>query len=445
MMSSFSTRYDSTRGEDTGRTLGEAIETGLANDGGLFLPQSIPAINPASLESGSFLDLSMQIMQHWLGETEFAASWVNILSDALSFPVPMVPLDEDLVVCELFHGPTLSFKDFGARTMARLLGDRLSRTGQERIILVATSGDTGSAVADGFAGIEGINVVLLYPAGGVSEVQERQLVVRRPGVHSFRISGSFDDCQKLVKSAFHHDAFRDLPLSTANSINIARLLPQMLYYWWAVMNMMRSGHSPESHRGTKAPMICVPSGNLGNLTAGILAHLSGMPVAGFHAAHNANDFFVRYLRDGTASTSASVKTLSNAMDVGAPSNFERLEKLLPGKAMSRLLSAGTTDDEETLISMQRVHERTGYLADPHTAVGIHSIVKAREKGRAGGPVVVMSTAHPAKFPDTCAKAIGTVAEEPERLAVLKTAKQEVTEMDTDIHALADAVRKRTGH
>ena len=444
-MTSFDAPYDSTRGSDTGRSLGEAIEAGLASDGGLFLPRSIPGINPDSLEEGSFLELSKQVMRHWLGDTEFSESWEDILSDALSFAVPLVPLGEDLLVCELFHGPTLSFKDFGARTMARLLGDRIARTGANRIVLVATSGDTGSAVADGFAGIEGIQVVLLYPSGGVSEVQERQLIVKRPGVHAFRINGSFDDCQRLVKTAFHHQAWKDLPLSTANSINIARLLPQMLYYWWAVMNLVWGSDSSLTRRGLARPTICVPSGNLGNLTAGVLAHLSGMPVSGFLAAHNANDFFVRYLRDGSATASDTVRTLSNAMDVGAPSNFERLIQLLPGKTLKARVRAVATDDAETLSAMRRVYEQTGYMADPHTAVGIHSIEKARKAGTVAGPAVVMSTAHPAKFPETCAKATGSQPDEPDRLAMLSEAEQEFTEMDVDIHLLAEIVRRRIGY
>lgn len=437
-MSEFSTAYDSSRRIDVGRTLGQAIETGLASDGGLFLPRELPIINPDALSTSSFLDLSLDVMSHWLEGTEFGPSWRDILEDALSFPVPIIPLAEDLYICELFHGPTLSFKDFGARTMARLLGDRLSRTGEERLILVATSGDTGSAVADGFAGVEGIQVVLLFPAGGVSEVQERQLVAKRPGVHPFRITGSFDDCQRLVKAAFTHQAWSGLPLSTANSINIARLLPQMLYYWWGVLNLTRGLGLSES------PLICVPSGNLGNLTAGVMAHLSGLPVRAFRAAHNANDFLVRYLEDPATEVSATVKTLSNAMDVGAPSNFERLRTLLPEKRLHGLISASTASDGDTLAAMKRVHAETGYLADPHTAVGIHSVRNARQQGLNTGPTLVMSTAHPAKFPDTCKKAIGRGPEEPSRLASLRNIEQDWIDLPADIELLADAVKQRTG-
>jgi len=437
-MTSHSILYDSTRGEDTGRTLGEAIEAGLATDGGLFLPRRIPQVDPASLDTSSFLQMSLGVLAPWMKETEFSASWENILKDALSFAVPVVPVEDDLFVCELFHGPTLSFKDFGARTMARLLGDLLSRTGEDRIILVATSGDTGSAVADGFAGIPGIQVVLLYPGGGVSEVQERQLIVKRPGVHPFRVRGSFDDCQKLVKGAFKHPDWSDLPLSTANSINIARLLPQMLYYWWGVLNVMHASN------GLVVPSVCVPSGNLGNLTAGMMAHLSGLPVAAFHAAHNANDFFVRYMTDPDSSFGATIKTVSNAMDVGAPSNFERLRALLPGEELASRITAQSTDDSQTLETMKRVFAETGYVADPHTAVGIRSVEVMRAEGQLSGPVLVMSTAHPAKFPDTCEQATGKRPEEPESLAILKDAEQEWTDLQPDIRALGAAVREKTG-
>ncbi len=437
-MTAFSTLYDSTRGVDTNRSLGEAIEAGLASDGGLFLPRTMPYVDADSLSTQSFRDMSLGIMKHWLEGSEYRDSWQDILTDALSFPVPIVPLSEELFVCELFHGPTLSFKDFGARTMAQLLGDRLARTGEERVILVATSGDTGSAVADGFAGIEGIHVVLLFPSGGVSEVQERQLVVERPGVHPFRVEGSFDDCQRLVKAAFHHPAWSSIPLSTANSINIGRLLPQMLYYWWAVLNLPRGLGIPGK------PFVCVPSGNLGNLTAGVMAHLSGMPVGGFRAAHNANDFFVRFLSNGEADTAATIRTLSNAMDVGAPSNFERLMALLPDGWMHDLISADSTPDNATLETMHAIHSSTGYLPDPHTAVGIRSVDQGRLSGAITGPAIVMATAHPAKFPDTCARATGHAPEEPERLSCLLDAPKQVTDIAADIGLLADEVRCQTG-
>lgn len=430
-------KYSSTRGIDSGRSLGEAIEKGLATDGGLFLPEEIPHIDPGAIPDTSFLDLSVHVLRAWMAGSEYEQDFTGILEDALSFPVPMIPLGDDLFVCELFHGPTLSFKDFGARTMARLLGHRLARTGERRVILVATSGDTGSAVADGFAGIDGIDVVLLYPDGGVSEVQERQLIVSRPNVYPFAVQGSFDDCQRMVKAAFKAESWDGIPLSTANSINIARLLPQMLYYWWAVLNVTRG-------LNLDTPSICVPSGNLGNLTAAMLAHKSGMPVAGFVAAHNANDFFPRYLTDASAAFGPTIQTLSNAMDVGAPSNFERLLHLLPREEMNRLIQAASFDDTRTIAVMHSVHQSTGYMADPHTAVGLGVVADQRRSGTLRGPAIVMSTAHPAKFPDTCFKAIGTYPVEPERLAVLKDMPNAKRPIEADTDALGREVRSDLG-
>lgn len=427
--------FDSTRGGDEGRTLGEAIAQGLARDGGLYLPRVIPTIAEGQLPDDSFLSMSRAVLDPWVNSSAYAADLDAILEDALSFPVPLVPLGNDLFVCELFHGPTLSFKDFGARTMARMLGHRLRRTGERRVILVATSGDTGSAVADGFAGIDGIEVVLLYPDGGVSEVQERQLIVDRPGVHPFAVQGSFDDCQRMVKTAFVDPAWSDVPLSTANSINIGRLLPQMLYYWWATLNVTR-GLDRES------PTICVPSGNLGNLTAGVLAHLGGMPVRGFVAAHNANDFFARYLQDARATPTGTIPTLSNAMDVGAPSNFERLQHLLPGDRVHALIRAASVSDMDTLEAMRRVFQKSGYTADPHTAVGLEVVSRLKAGGELDGPVIVMSTAHPAKFPDTCEKATGIRPQEPDQLARLKALPSTKQRIAADTAALATQVRAR---
>ena len=430
-------RYDSTRGQDTGRTLGQAIAQGLAEDGGLFLPRSIPRIDEGTLPDASFLAMSRAVMHAWTDGSSFSPVIDAILLDALNFAVPMVPIEEDLFVCELFHGPTLSFKDFGARTMARMLGHTLGLSGERRVILVATSGDTGSAVADGFAGIAGIDVVLLYPEGGVSEVQERQLVVSRDGVHPFAIKGAFDDCQRMVKEAFRSPDWQDIPLSTANSINIGRLLPQMLYYWWSVLNLTRG-------LGRTAPHICVPSGNLGNLTAGVLAHLSGMPVAGFVAAHNANDYLARYLQDARAAMSGTIPTVSNAMDVGAPSNFERLRQLLPGDRLHGLVRAVSVSDEQTIDAMRKVFGKSGYTADPHTAVGLETVDILRRKEGLGGPVVVMSTANPAKFPDTCRRATGVAPEEPEQLARLRELPSNKQLIEADTAKLAARVRTRLG-
>ena len=302
--------FCSTRDPALLASAGEALEVGLASDGGLFIPQSFPTIDVAALPSESFQEMAKMWLHAWLKGTEFEKDISSVVDDALNFSVPIYRLDENTAVLELFHGPTLSFKDNGARTMARLLGQRLARTGGNRIILVATSGDTGSAVADGFAGIDGIQVVLLYPSGGVSEIQERQLIVERPNVQALRVKGSFDDCQQLVKGAFADPALVGIPLSTANSINIGRLLPQMLYYVWAVKHLQNNDIE-----------FYVPSGNLGNMTAGVMTHLAGLSVHGLRAAHNANDFYPAFLLDPSTAFGSTIQTLSNAMDVGGPFKF----------------------------------------------------------------------------------------------------------------------------
>jgi threonine synthase len=372
--------------------------------------------------------MALRILNRWFGEEVPEKTLSGILQDALLFQVPLVPLEgrvwDDVHVLELFHGPTLSFKDFGARTMARLMSYFLTDEDELLTILVATSGDTGSAVADGFAGQDGIRVVLLYPKGQVSPVQEQQLIVKRPGVQVFAVEGTFDDCQRLVKEAFADPALKKNRLSSANSINIGRLLPQMLYYCWAMQQC-----APDE------VMFCVPSGNLGNLTAGMLAAFSGLPVHTFIAAHNANDFFPRYLQAESVSMGASVRTYSNAMDVGAPSNFERLEALLDPEQMRSWITGVRVNDDETIQSMQRVFRETRYMADPHTAVGLEAVRHHRERTGEYRPVVVLATAHPAKFPETVLQALGERPETPPRLAAFWDRETAVTSLPADILAL----------
>lgn len=430
------TRFRSTRGSER-VSFEEALLRGLAPDGGLYIPDRIPSIDlDRVLRASSFPDLGFEVLRSWIGNELDEDVLRRILDEALDFPVRISSLEKgewkDVHVLELFHGPTLSFKDFGARTMARWMRHFLTERREQLTILVATSGDTGSAVADGFAGQERIEVVLLYPKGQVSPVQERQLILARPGVRAFAVEGDFDDCQRLVKEAFADARLRDVRLSSANSINIGRLLPQMLYYVWAVRHLQAS-----AKESLEAPLFCVPSGNLGNLTGGVLAHLSGMPARGFLAAHNANDFFPRYLAGDEARFGATIPTLSNAMDVGAPSNFERLEVLLDGESMRRLILGASVTDEETLAAIRRVHEETGYLADPHTAVGLEAV--RRTQLPAERPVVVLSTAHPAKFPETIERAVGFEPEEPARLAALWERETSVESLEPTLEALREAL------
>ncbi|WP_119360328.1 threonine synthase, partial [Meiothermus luteus] len=378
-------RYHSTR-DPAKALLGfeEALLRGLAPDGGLYLPEQVPQLSPALWRSASSLaEVGVRVLGAWLGKELTFEELEPIVHEALNFPAPLVPLEEGLFVLELFHGPTLSFKDFGARTMARLMQHFLRKRGERRIILVATSGDTGSAVADGFAGQENIQVVLLYPKGLVSEVQERQLIVRRPGVRCFAVEGTFDDCQRLVKEAFVDPELAHLPLSSANSINIGRLLPQALYYLWAARQLE-----------SQALNFCVPSGNLGNLTGGVLAALMGQPVQRFIAAHNANRFFPEFLagRREAFQFYPTLATLSNAMDVGAPSNFERLYHLLGPERLRGWVWGTAVDDEATLAQMRATYERHGYLACPHTAVGLEAALRYRGSTGDPTPIVALATA-----------------------------------------------------
>ncbi len=426
-------QYISTRGQGRSVSFQQALMTGLAPDGGLFIPDDIPALNPADWkEPDRFPALALRVLSRWLKDEVPRERLRAILDEAFSFPVPLVPLQgggwDGVFVLELFHGPTLSFKDFGARVMARLMAYFLKDRAETLTILVATSGDTGSAVADGFAGQEQIQVVLLYPKGQVSEVQERQLIAARPGVQTYAVAGTFDDCQRIVKAAFLDDDLAEVMLSSANSINIGRLLPQMIYYVWAV-----------GQGGFEDVTICVPCGNLGNLTAGALAGLAGLPVQRFLAAHNANDFFPRYLSGETAGFGDSVRTLSNAMDVGAPSNFERLQALLGDETLRRWVQGDSVTDEETTASMRRVYEATGYVADPHTAVGLEVVRRYRTATGDPGPLVVLSTAHPAKFPETIDQALGFKPEVPERLGILWEKKTNVTPLAPHVGALKAAL------
>ena len=410
----------------------EALLRGLAPDGGLYVPATLPRLSfPQIFREDALPDMACRALSEWIGDEIPAPDLERIVRGALNFPAPLAPLVpggkgpwRDVFALELFRGPTLSFKDFGARTMARWMGYFLERRDEQATILVATSGDTGSAVADGFAGQRRIRVVLLYPGGKVSPVQERQLIAARPGVQALRVAGDFDDCQRMAKEAFVHPDYAEAGLSSANSINIGRLLPQMMYY------VLAARHFPG-----ETPWFCVPSGNLGNLTGGVLAHLTGLPAAGFLAAHNANDFFPRYLAREDAAFAPTIRTFSNAMDVGAPSNFERLQALLSRSAMRRMISADRVADEDTLTSMRRVYEATGYVADPHTAVGLEAVRRRRERGEMQGPVVALATAHPAKFPETVRAALGFEPEVPERLAAIGAQGTSVEEAAPSAEAL----------
>ena len=406
----------------------DALLTGLAPDGGLFLPEAIPLLPASWREAASFAELGHRLLWPWLADSIDADTLGALLEDALHFPLELQPLADDIAVLELFHGPTLSFKDVGARTMARLMNYFLRQRQQQLIILVATSGDTGSAVADGFAAMDNIAVVLLYPKGKVSPVQERQLIVKRPGLHSLAVEGSFDDCQRLVKTAFRDPALAHMPLSSANSINVGRLLPQAIYYCWA-------WQQADLAEG----IACVPSGNLGNLTAGVLAARMGLGIRQFIAAHNSNDYFPQFLADSCPAYAfkATAATLSNAMDVGAPSNFERLDALLQGDAMRQHIHGVSISDEDTCQRMQQLYHEQHYLACPHTAVGLEAAARYRREPSEALPIISLATAHPAKFPEVVQMALDIEPPKAEVLEQLWQRQVAVQDLPPDPEALRE--------
>ena len=395
-------RLYSTNGQSPDASLKEAVLSGLAPDGGLYMPYEIPEL-PAdffeALPGMTFGEMAFIVLGALIGDDVPEPVLKEIANDAFDFEAPLVEVEPGVFCLELFHGPTLAFKDFGARFMARLMSHFVARDTRNLRILVATSGDTGSAVASGFYNQPNIQVSILYPSGRVSKIQEQQLTTMGGNVEALEVQGSFDDCQRMVKEAFVDPELQErLFLSSANSINIARLLPQSLYYFWAY------AQQPKAHR------IVVPSGNFGNLMGGFIAKRMGLPVGQFVAATNINDMVPQYLKTGDFKPRPFSKpTLSNAMDVGTPSNVARMMEFYPTvDELREDLEGCSFTDEETLATMADVFERTGYILDPHGAVAY--------RGLQGQPGIFLETAHPAKFGEVVQDAIGQEAPMPERLA-----------------------------
>jgi threonine synthase len=402
----------------------EALFRGLAPDGGLYHPASQPDLRPVLdgfSSRTSFLELAEAVSAALLGEELGAKAVGRIARRAFAFEPVMRDLSPGLRLVELFHGPTCAFKDFGACFQAAAMEELLAGEGGRAVILVATSGDTGSAVARAFHNRANIEVVILYPSGRVSPLQEKQLTTLGGNVTALEVRGSFDDCQRLVKLAFLDAELRArIPLTSANSINLGRLLPQAFYYIYGLSRL------PASSRGPSARVrFCVPSGNFGNLTAGVYAWKWGLAVEGFVAATNANDVVPQYLDTGEFHPRSSVRTLSNAMDVGDPSNFERLEAVFnrDPEAMRAVIHGERVSDEETRATLRRVHEERGLLLDPHTAVGVLAAERYREKCGFTGELLVLATAHPGKFPEIVREATGVEPPLPPALeAVLRLPK-----------------------
>lgn len=418
-------QFYSTNNPDHKADLATAIFRGLPADNGLYMPERIDPLPQQffdDLPGMSFAEIGFQVSKHLLGDDVPEADLKALVYDAVNFPAPVVELDEKRHVLELFHGPSLAFKDFGARFMSRLMGHFNKGNDRELIILVATSGDTGGAVAAGFYKTPGIKVVILYPKGKVSHLQEKQLTTLGHNIHALEVDGTFDDCQAIVKQAFLDEDLRSrLRLSSANSINISRLIPQSFYYFEAYKQLGASG-DPVA--------FSIPSGNFGNLTAGLLAMKMGLPVEQFIAATNQNDVVPEYLTSGTYHPRPSVATLSNAMDVGAPSNFARMLNLygqVNGKdaqrpethlEMTKIVTGYAYDDESTEVAVREVEEKFGYTIDPHGAVGYLALTEW-QKSNPDTLGVILETAHPSKFKPDVERILGHPIEVPTRLAELE--------------------------
>ena len=392
-------KYYSTNKQSQSVSLQEAVVKGLASDRGLFMPEAIKAL-PSSfydhIEDLSFQEIAYRVADAFFGEDIPADTLKDIVYDTLNFDVPLVKVEENIYSLELFHGPTLAFKDVGGRFMARLLSYFIRKEGQKDVnVLVATSGDTGSAVANGFLGVEGIHVYVLYPKGKVSEIQEKQFTTLGQNITALEVDGTFDDCQALVKSAFMDKELNDhLLLTSANSINVARFLPQAFYYFYAYAQLKKMGQADN-----KKVVVCVPSGNFGNITAGLFGKQMGLPVSRFIAANNKNDIFYQYLQTGKYNPRPSVATIANAMDVGDPSNFARVLDLYKEshEAICRDISGTTYTDEQIRETVKTTYLQTGYLLDPHGACGFRALKEGLKEGEVG---VFLETAHPAKFLET---------------------------------------------
>lgn len=413
-------------------SLEEAVLSGLASDGGLYMPLQINRMDPAflgRLPQLSFQEMAFEIAHHFLQKEIPKADLKAIVEKSISFDAPLIQLSENIFSLELFHGPTLSFKDFGARFMAGLMGYFLRNQKEELHILVATSGDTGSAVANGFLNVPGIRVWILYPKGQVSHIQEQQLTTMGDNVAALEIEGTFDDCQGLVKQAFKDaELSQRMRLTSANSINIARLIPQSFYYFSAYAQLK-----------TAEPLIIsVPSGNFGNLTAGLFAKKMGLPIERFVAATNSNDSVPRYLQTGLFESHPSKKTISNAMDVGNPSNFARMRELYPDlEKMRRDIYGVSFSDLQTEEGIKEIYQKYHYIADPHGAIaylGLADYFKDRK-----GLGVFLETAHPAKFLEVIEPLIRTEVNIPEQLVVALSKKKSAKGLSNQYQAFKESL------
>ncbi|MDR0431385.1 MAG: threonine synthase [Tannerellaceae bacterium] len=420
-------KYYSTNKQAPLASLKKAVIKGLAGDKGLYMPENIDLLKDfvvGEMKDMTLREIACTVAKALFGDDVDGKTLEKIIDDTLSFDIPVTPIHDNIYSLELFHGPTLAFKDVGARFMARLLGYFITKEGVRDVnVLVATSGDTGSAVANGFLGVEGIKVYVLYPKGKVSPIQECQFTTLGQNITALEIDGTFDDCQALVKSAFMDLEINEhMKLTSANSINIARFLPQSFYYFYAYAQLDKTGKADEL-------VISVPSGNFGNITAGLVANWMGLPIKRFIAANNRNDIFLNYLKTGRYTPRPSVATIANAMDVGNPSNFDRIIDLFsiypdPHKAITKKIAGYAYTDKEIANTMRKVYTQYGYILDPHGACGYQGLIDNQLNGNETG--LFLETAHPAKFKSAVDEILGTNIEIPPTLqAFMKGHKQSV--------------------
>ena len=434
---SINMKYYSTNGKAPIADLHKAVVKGLAEDRGLYMPEKIKQLPKDffdTIETKTFQEIAYTVADAFFGEDVDAESLKQIVYDTLSFDCPVAKIKDNIYTLELFHGPTLAFKDVGARFMARLLQYFIKQEnkGEQVNVLVATSGDTGSAVANGFLGVEGIHVYVLYPKGKVSPIQECQFTTLGKNITAIEVDGVFDDCQALVKNAFMDaELNQHMKLTSANSINVARFLPQAFYYFNAYARMKALGKADNL-------VMCVPSGNFGNICSALFGHQQGLPIKRFIAANNANDIFYKYLQSGKYEPKASVQTLANAMDVGDPSNFARIINLYSQNgalspedthaAIISLISGATYSDDQIRETMRQCYKETKYILDPHGACGYQALVDGLKPSEVG---VFCETAHPAKFKEKVDDILGIDVEIPARLAAFMKGQKQSVPMTKD--------------
>ncbi len=423
--------FYSTKTKSLEASLEEAVFRSLPQDNGLYMPIAIPRISPEFLEgieTKSFKEIAVEVAYTLLADDISRQDIEKIIDKAYDFEAPVKQITPDDYVLELFHGPSMAFKDFGARFMAALMSYFLLRSKKEIKILVATSGDTGGAVAQGFYNVPGVSVTILYPSGKVSDIQEKQLTTLGNNITAIEVDGTFDDCQKLVKEAFlDSELTSKYNLASANSINIARLIPQSFYFFSAYAQLKKLG---------KPIVFSVPSGNFGNLSAGLLAYRMGLPVEHFIAATNLNDAVPRYLENGTYQPLPSVETISNAMDVGNPSNFVRMVRFFDDdwKLVTEKISGFSYNDEQTRKTMREIYGNVNYVVCPHTAVAFRGLQDFRQKQGGDFTGVFLSTAHPAKFINLVEETLGKTIEIPERLKLLLSIEKVSIKMDASFYS-----------